>query len=384
MPPIAPSTSKYFDKTEYERQVSQRRREKITSLKSQLIGMLQNQAVSKSEMLHHSNSMQQQTPVKRVHETSVKHLQSHERQISTGIADSNEKANPQRHSALKSRQVTKPTNHRLDRNAHQFQLVTTQPVTPARASENAPGFNDNFVVQTGGTIRSICHNTESKFSMYSYSESEIMQTPSPIEKVPMKASQQDLQQHHFQYQQRESRIGQHKMENLMDNEQSITFISSKFIKSNSVESIPDLQGAPRHLRQLSNREDTSEFALSTNVGGGNGAGIFSDTNPSQGPINVHTYKKRNQGRHASLVEPSFQTSDYMLSNQTLSRSRERSPRKAAQIVDIVKKEELQKLQNAIKQLQSDEQIKQIPVLYINELRRLAKVINRVFGDGLLY
>jgi len=132
------------------------------------------------------------------------------------------------------------------------------------------------------------------------------------------------------------------MENLMDNEQSITFISSKFIKSNSVESIPDLQGAPRHLRQLSNREDTSEFALSTNVGGG-GIGIFSDTNPSQGPINVHAYKKRNQNRHGSLVEPSFQTSDYILSNQTLSRSRERSPRKTSQIIDIVKKEELQRL-----------------------------------------
>jgi hypothetical protein len=97
----------------------------------------------------------------------------------------------------------------------------------------------------------------------------------------------------------------------MDNEQSITFISSKFIKSNSVESIPDLQGGPpRHLRQLSNREETtSDFALSTNVGGcgGGGNGVFSDTNPSHGggfvgPISVHPYKKRN---HGSLVEPSF-------------------------------------------------------------------------------
>lgn len=64
--------------------------------------------------------------------------------------------------------------------------------------------------------------------MYSYSESEI-NTPSPIQHPPVQVIQQEV-----------PNMVVNKIENLMENEQSITFISSKFIKSNSVESIADL------------------------------------------------------------------------------------------------------------------------------------------------
>lgn len=52
------------------------------------------------------------------------------------------------------------------------------------------------------------------------------------------------------------------------------------------------------------------------------------------------------------------------------------------MADIVSREDIRRLETAIKQM-SQEQLKKTPVLYINELRRLAKAINREFGDVML-
>ena len=53
------------------------------------------------------------------------------------------------------------------------------------------------------------------------------------------------------------------------------------------------------------------------------------------------------------------------------------------VTEVVSKEDLRRLHVGIKEL-NDEQIKQLPVLYVSELKRLAKTVNRAFGcDSIL-
>jgi len=50
------------------------------------------------------------------------------------------------------------------------------------------------------------------------------------------------------------------------------------------------------------------------------------------------------------------------------------------IQEFIKREEINKLQQALSAVTED-QIKTLPVLYVNDLRRLARTINRVFGES---
>ena len=171
-------------------------------------------------------------------------------------------------------------------------------------------------------IRSM-HYTESKFSLSSYSESNHSviqnQLPQPI------------------------------FRNETYNDESITFISSKFIKSNSVESLPEV---PRFKQE-------EEVDLSKQV-----------------PFSMLTCITNTCNRNNSNLIQNNSTYN-LITDMSTSPSKKTQTRK---LTNLMKKEDIHKFQIAIQQV-SEDQIKTMPVLYVNDLRRLAKTINRDFGES---
>jgi hypothetical protein len=158
----------------------------------------------------------------------------------------------------------------------------------------------------------------------------------------------------------------------LENDQSITFISSKFIKSNSVESLQGLNDQRTYVC-ATQRDHKPTTLIQDQASSEQSHGLFTSS-----VATIKPYKRRNKSSLSRPAEPSYVGSSSLEAqsnaNLTSSRSRDRG---LPPMTEIVSKEDLQRLQRAITMM-NPETFKQTPVLYINELRRLAKVINRVF------